>query len=184
LASGFRRLGRPLRKLEAMAGRGEFPVAPEVREKLSEYLKRPFAAFIREEEGYPSLKSILRNLEQAVERKKLLLKQREERKVLERIESVAERNMLDRIHRDAKTLVAERRKYLHDPECLELVRAYRQKKQDLKNLQSKYTELKHRSNLISERVQALKNSLTQYARETELLAEKLAKRTVRIELDL
>jgi hypothetical protein len=184
LASGFRRLGRPLRKLEAMAGRGEFPVAPEVREKLSDYLKRPFTAFVREEEGYPSLKSILRSLEQAVERKKLLLKQREERKVLERIDSVVEKNMLDRIHRDAKALVAERSRYLHDPECLELVRAYRQKRQDLKNLHLRYAELKHRSDLVSERAEALRSSLTQYARETELLAEKSAKRPVKLELDL
>jgi hypothetical protein len=39
LASGFRRLGRPLRKLETMTGRGEFLMTPEVRDKLSEYLR-------------------------------------------------------------------------------------------------------------------------------------------------
>ncbi|WP_455286452.1 hypothetical protein [[Eubacterium] cellulosolvens] len=184
LASGFRRLGRPLRKLEAMAGRGEYPIAPEVRENLSEYLKRPFMTFVHEQEGYPSLKSVLRNLQQAVERKKLLLKQREERKVLERIDSVAEKNALDGIHREATTLFAERTEYLQDPGCLELVRAYRQKKQDLKNLQSKYGDLQHRSKLLSEKAEALKNSLTEFAKETGLLAEKLAKRPVRIELAL
>jgi hypothetical protein len=184
LSSGFRRLGRPLRKLEAMAGRGEYPLAPEVRQNLSEYLKRPFTTFIHEEEGYPSLKSVLRNLQQAVERKKLLLKQREKRKVLERTDSVAEKNALDRAHREATALLAERRKYLQDPECLEVVRAYRQKKQDLKNLQSKYANLQHRSKLLSEKAETLKNSLTQSAKETAVLAEKLAKRPVRIELGL
>ena len=39
LASGFRRLSRPLRKLETMTGRGEFLMTPEVRDKLSEYLR-------------------------------------------------------------------------------------------------------------------------------------------------
>lgn len=184
LSSGFRRLGRPLRKLEAMAGRGEYPLAPEVRQNLSEYLKRPFTTFIHEEEGYLSLKSVLRNLRQAVERKKLLLKQREERKVLERIDSVAEKNALDRAHREATALLAERRKYLQDPECLEVVRAYRQKKQDLKNLQSKYANLQHRSKLLSEKAETLKNSLTQSAKETAVLTEKLAKRPVRIDLGL
>ena len=184
LASGFRRLGRPLRKLEAMAGRGEYPLAPEVRDKLPEYLKRPFTTFIHEGEGYPSLKSVLRNLQEAVKRKKLLLKQREERKVLERIDSVTEKNILERIHREATGLVAERRKYIQDPECLEVVRAYRQKKQDLKNLRSKYADFQHRSKLLSEKADTLKNSLTQFAKETGLLAEKLAKRPVRIELDL
>ena len=184
LSSGFRRLGRPLRKLEAMAGRGEYPLAPEVRQNLSEYLKRPFTTFIHEEEGYLSLKSVLRNLRQAVERKKLLLKQREERKVLERIDSVAEKNALDRAHREATALLAERRKYLQDPECLEVVRVYRQKKQDLKNLQSKYANLQHRSKLLSEKAETLKNSLTQSAKETAVLTEKLAKRPVRIDLGL
>jgi len=184
LSSGFRRLGRPLRKLEAMAGRGEYPLAPEVRQNLSEYLKRPFTTFIHEEEGYPSLKSVLRNLQQAVERKKLLLKQREERKVLERIDGVAEKNVLEGMHREATALLAERRKYLQDPECLEVVRAYRQERQDLKNLQSKYANLQNRSKLLSEKAETLKNSLTQSAKETAVLTEKLAKRPVRIELGL
>ena len=183
LTLGFRRLGRPLRKLEAMTGRGEYPMAPEVRERLSEYLKRPFTTFIHEEDGYPSLKSILRSMQQAVERKKLLLKQREERKVLERIDNVAEKNSLDRIHREAATLLNERRTYLQDPECLELVRAYRQGKQDLKSLHSKQTDLEHRSKLLSEKAEVLRNSIVHFTRETEQLAEKLAKKPVRIELD-
>lgn len=184
LASGFRRLGRPLRKLEAMASRGEYPIPPEVRDKLSEYLKRPFTTFLREAEGYPSLKSVLRSIQDAVKRKKLLLKQREERKVLERIENVVERNILDKMHREAMALVAERRKYLRDPECIELVREYRQKKQELKNLQSRYEDLQHRSKLLSEKVETLKNSLIQSGKETELLAEKISKRPVSIKLDL
>ena len=183
LSSGFRRLGRPLRKLEAMAGRGEYPLSPEVREGLSQYLKRPFTTFIHEGEGYPSLKSILRNMGQAVEREKLLLKQREERKVLERIVYVAEKNGLDRIHHEATSLLTERRKYLQDPECLDFVRAYRQKRQDLKNLGSKQADLEQRSKLLSGKVEGLRSSLTQFKKETELLAEKLTKRPVTIELD-
>jgi hypothetical protein len=182
LASGFRRLGRPLRKLETMTSRGEFSMAPEVRDKLSEYLKRPFTTFIHEEGGYPFLKSILRNMQQAVERKKLLLKQREERKVLERIDNVAEKNSLDVIHREATRLLGERRTYLQDPECLELVRDYRQKKQDLKELQAQYANLEHRSKLLTEKADMLRNSLVQFARETEQLAEKLAKKPVKIGL--
>ena len=130
------------------------------------------------------MKSVLRNLQQAVERKKLLLKQREERKVLERIDGVAEKNVLEGMHREATALLAERRKYLQDPECLEVVRAYRQERQDLKNLQSKYANLQNRSKLLSEKAETLKNSLTQSAKETAVLTEKLAKRPVRIELGL
>jgi hypothetical protein len=183
LASGFRRLGRPLRKLEAMAGRGEYPMAPEVREKLSEYLKRPFTTFIHEVDGYPSLKSVLKDMGQAVERKKLLLKQREERKVIERIDNVVDKNSLDKIHHETARLLSERRKYLQDPECRELVIAYRQKKLDLKTLRSRHDELEHQSKLLSDKAGTLRNSLIQLTKETEQLAEKLVKKPVKLRLD-
>ena len=182
LATGFRRLGRPLRKLEAMAGRGEFPMTPDVRGKLAEYLKRPFTTFIHEEEGYPFLKSILRSMQQAVERRKLLLKQREERKVFERIDNVAEKNSLDDIYHEATKLLTERRAFLLDPECLELVRTYRQRRQDLKRLQGKHADLEQRSKLLTEKADTIRNSLVQFTKETEQLGEKLAKKPVKIEL--
>jgi hypothetical protein len=72
---------------------------------------------------------------------------------------------------------------LQDPECLELVRAHRQKKQDLKRLQSQHADLEHRSKLLSEKAETLRNSLVQFTRETEQLVEKLAKKPVRINLD-
>jgi hypothetical protein len=183
LASGFRRLGRPLRKLEAMGGRGEYPMAPEVREKLSQYLKRPFTTFIHETDGYPSLKSVLKDMGQAVERKKLLLKQREERKVIERIDNVVDKNSLDEIHHEATRLLSERRKYSQDPECRELVLAYRQKKLDLKRLRSQHEELEHQSKLLSEKAGTLRNSLVAFTKETEQLAEKLAKKPLKLKLD-
>jgi hypothetical protein len=182
LASGFSRLGRPLRKLEAMAGRGEYPMAPEVREKLTEYLKRPFTTFIHEDDGYPYLKSVLIDMRQAVERKKLLLKQREERKVLERIDNVAEKNSLDGIHHEATMLLNERRNYLRDPECHELVTAYKQKRLDLKRLRSQHEDLMHRSKLLSDKAETLKTSLVEFIKGTEQLAEKLAGKPVKVEL--
>ena len=184
LTSGFRRLGRPLRKLEAMASRGEYPVPPEVREKLSEYLKRPFTTFVHEAEGYPFLKSVLRSMQNAVEKRKLLLKQREERKVLERIENVVEKDILDRIHREATALLAERRKCLQDPACVDLVSAYKQKKRDLKILQSKRTDLEHRSRVLGEKVGIVRDALAHSVNETALLAERLAKRPVKVTVDL
>jgi hypothetical protein len=183
LVSGFSRLGRPLRKLEAMAGRGEYPMVPEVREKLAEYLKRPFTTFIHEDNGYPRLKSVLRDMRQAVERRKLLLKQREERKVLERIDNVAEKNSLDGIHDEARMLLNDRRRYLQDPECRELVTAYKQKRMDLKRLRSQHEDLENRSKLLSDKAETLRNSLVEFAKGTEQLTEKLAGKPVRIELD-
>ena len=129
------------------------------------------------------MKSVLANMRQAVERKKFVLKQREERKVLERIDNVAEKNSLGRIHREATTLLGERRTYLQNPECVELVRAYREKKQDLKKLQLQHVDLERRSKLLSEKAETLRNSFVQFTKETGQLAEKLAKKPVRVKLD-
>jgi len=184
LASGFRRLGRPLRKLEAMAGRGEYPLVSETRESLSAYLKRPFTTFISEGEGYPGLKAILRSLRDALQRKKLVLKHREERKVLERINNVTEKDALLRIHHEATALVAERRRYLQDPECLQVVHSYKSNKRNLKDLQSKHADLENRSKQVSDKVDSLKGSLIQLGKETGLFAERLTKRRVKVELGL
>jgi hypothetical protein len=128
------------------------------------------------------LKSVLKDMRQAVERKKLLLKQREERKVLERIDNVAEKNSLDGMHNEATMLLNERRKYLQDPECRELVIAYKQKRLDLKRLRSQHEDLEHRSKLLSDKAETLKTSLVEYVKGTEQLAEKLAGKPVKVEL--
>ena len=184
IASGFRRLGRPLRKLESMSTRGEYPMAPEVREKLGEYLKRPFTTFIHEGEGFPYLRSVLRSMRGALERRKLVLKQREERKVLERIQNVTERNVLNSIHKEATALLAEREGHLHDPACVELVKEYRLERQLLKDLKSQRAELERRSKMLMEKTEVSKQALSQFVKETELLGQKLARKPVKIRMSL
>ena len=180
LASGFRRLGRPLRRLESMSSRGEYPMPPEVRERLAEYLKKPFTTFIHETEGYPSLRSVLRTMQDAVGNRKLVLKHREERKVLERIHNVTERNVLTGIHNEATDLLAERERYLRDPTCVDLVKGYRLKTQQLKDLKSKRSGLVRQLDSHAERIQTSRSALSQFVRETELLSQKLTKRPIRI----
>ena len=80
-------------------------------------------------------------------------------------------------------LLSERRKYLQDPECRELVKAYKQKKLDLKRLRSQHEDLERRSKLLSDKVETLRNSLTEFIRGTEQLAERLAGKPVKVELD-
>jgi chromosome segregation ATPase len=72
---------------------------------------------------------------------------------------------------------------LQDPECRELVLAYKQKKLDLKRLQSQHEDLEHRSKLLWDKAGTLRSSLVQFTKETEQLAEKMAKKPVKLELD-
>jgi uncharacterized phage infection (PIP) family protein YhgE len=102
LRRGFSRLGRPLRKLVSISERGDYALPLEVRENTKEYLRRPFATFLEENEGYPKLKAVLTALSNGVESGKLALKQREAKKVIDRSRQVVSDNSLAGIYEEAK----------------------------------------------------------------------------------
>ena len=122
LLTGFSRLGRPLRKLVSISQRGDYPITLEVRESINEYLAKPFSTFLRESEGYPRLKSVMTTLQEAVSSNKLTLKQREEKKVIERTQQIVAENSLANIHREARRLKAEYDQCLLDTETAALVK--------------------------------------------------------------
>jgi len=123
LRTGFSRLGRPLRKLASLSERGGYPLSIEVRESTKEYLGRPFASFINEEEGYPKLKSVMAALSRAVSSGKLALKQREAKKVTDRSEQVISHDSLLDIQKKAKDLKQKYDQCLIDQETASLVEA-------------------------------------------------------------
>jgi len=130
LRTGFSRLGRPLRKLASLSERGSYPLPLEVRESTKEYLRRPFATFINEQEGYPKLKSVISALSQAVASGKLALKQREAKKVTDRTEQVVSHNSLLAIQTKAKNLKQKYDQCMIDSETASLV-------QEMKRLRQK-----------------------------------------------
>jgi hypothetical protein len=123
LRTGFSRLGRPLRKLGSLSERGNYPLPIEVRESAKEYLRRPFATFLSEQEGYPKLKSVMSALSNAVSSGKLALKQREAKKVTDRSEQVISHNSLLAIQTEAKALKQRYDQCLTDQETASLVQA-------------------------------------------------------------
>jgi hypothetical protein len=123
LRTGFSRLGRPLRKLASLSERGDYPLPIEVRDTTKEYLRRPFATFINELEGYPKLKAVMSALSNAVSSGKLALKQREAKKVIDRSEQVISRNSLLAIQKQAKDLKQKYDQCLIDQETSSLVQA-------------------------------------------------------------
>jgi hypothetical protein len=121
LRTGFSRLGRPLRKLASISERGDYPLPIDVRENTKEYLSRPFATFIKEEEGYPRLKTVMSSLSNAVSTGKLALKQREAKKVIDRSEQVISHNSLLAIQSQARDLKKKHDQCFMDPETSILV---------------------------------------------------------------
>ena len=125
LRTGFSRLGRPLRKLASLSERGNYPLPLEVRESTREYLRRPFATFISEDEGYPNLKKVMYALSRAVSSGKLALKQREAKKVTDRTEEVVSHDSLLAIQTKARGLKQKYDQCMIDPETASLVEELR-----------------------------------------------------------
>ena len=130
LRTGFSRLGRPLRKLASISERGDYPLPIEVRETTKEYLSRPFATFINEQEGYPKLKTVMSSLSHAVSTGKLVLKQREAKKVINRSEQVISHNSLLAIQTQAKDLKQRHDQCLMDQETSTLVQTMKTLRQE------------------------------------------------------
>jgi cell fate (sporulation/competence/biofilm development) regulator YlbF (YheA/YmcA/DUF963 family) len=121
IGTGFSRLGGPLKRLMSISERGDYPLPADVRESTKEYVRRPFATFLTEEDGYPRLKSVMTALSRGVSTGKLAVKAREAKKVIERSEQIVEGNSLERIHNDARERKKAYDQFLADPETAKLV---------------------------------------------------------------
>ena len=133
IRTGFSRLGRPMKKLMSISERGDYPLPPEVRESVKEYVRKPFGTFLTEEDGYPRLKSVMSALSRAVSTDKLALKAREAKKVIERSNQVVAGNSLERMHIDARERKKAYDQFLADRETAALV-------QQLKSLRKRGRE--------------------------------------------
>jgi hypothetical protein len=122
IRTGFSRLGRPMKKLISISERGDYPLPVDVRQSVKEYVRKPFATFLTDEDGYPRLKSVMSALSRAVSTGKLALKAREAKKVVERSEQVVSGNSLRRTHEDAREHKKAYDQFLADPETAGLVR--------------------------------------------------------------
>jgi hypothetical protein len=160
IGTGFSRLGRPLRKLISISERGDYPLPPDVREKAREYAKKPFTTFLKEDDGYPHLKAVLRALSNAVSSGKLALKQREAKKVVERTQQVVDGEFLIQLQSKSKNLKQSYDELVADPHAATLV-------QQLRDLRQK-----NRINHASQ--QELKNDLQRAARSEAKLEEQIA----------
>jgi len=147
-ASGLSHLGRPLRKFLSTIERGEFFLPPEYKQLLVNYLDAPFRTFLKEEEGYPALKMILLNVQKAIQEEKLGFREKKAKKVLAQVDSIVNKNSLDRIYDEGRRLIAQRKEELANAHVLEM---YRERVSIKKELE----ELKRRKNESLKRIEGI-----------------------------
>jgi len=174
LRVGFSRLGRPLRKLVSISERGDYPMPVETREKLKEYIHKPFITFLNEEDNYPQLKKILATLSAAVESGKMALKQREAKKVYDRSQQIISGNSLTAIHLKAKELKRTYDRFLADPEIASQVQRLREVRQEGRSNHALQTELKNELQRISESERKATEQVNNLIQEIEEFSTKLS----------
>lgn len=181
LRTGFSRLGRPLRKLASLSERGSYPLPIEVRESTKEYLRRPFATFISEQEGYPKLKSVMSALSSAVSSGKLALKQRESKKVTDRSQQVISHNSLLAIQTQAKNLKRNYDRCMMDQETASLVQEMKTLRQKGRSNLTLKKELESELHRISEIETKANDQINVLTKEIENFSSRLAGVEVRVQ---
>jgi hypothetical protein len=100
LKHALRHLQKPFKKMQALAlYRGGAGLAPDERDKLDQYLHKPFKALATENVGYPLLKQILQKMLRLMDEGKLKLKSDKKRKAEEDTTSILERDSLGKLYR-------------------------------------------------------------------------------------
>lgn len=170
-ASGLSHLGRPLRKFLSTIERGEFFLLPEYKQPIVDYLNAPLRTFLKEKEGYPTLKMILFNVQKAIQDKKLGIKEKKAKRVLAQIDAIVNKNSLDRIHDEGRRLIAERKEELANANVLEMYRERVSIKKELDELKRRKSEILRQIEAIEEEAKTRERQI----REHVMLIEKRIK---------
>jgi len=162
-ASGLSHLGRPLRKFLSTIERGELFLSPEYKQPIVGYLNAPLRTFLKEEEGYPVLKMILLNVQKAIQDKKLGIDERKARKVLAQIEAIVNKNSLDRIRDEGRSLIAQRKEELANENVLEMYRERVSLRKELDELKRRKGEILNRMKGIEEEAMGRERQIREHA---------------------
>ncbi len=114
LKHSLRHLQKPFKKLQALAlYRGGAGLKTDERNKLTQYLQKPFKALSTEEEGYPLLKQILKKMELLMKEGKLKLKSDKKRKAKKDIDAILTRDSLATIYTRCTDIAKQERDILN-----------------------------------------------------------------------
>jgi uncharacterized coiled-coil protein SlyX len=114
LKHALRHLQKPFKKMQALAlYRGGAGLTPDERNKLDQYLQKPFKALATEEAGYPLLKQILQKMTRLMDEGKLKLKSDKARKAKRDITGILKRDSLGKLHRRCAEVATREKQILN-----------------------------------------------------------------------
>jgi len=146
----LRYLQKPFFKLQGLARSGNIAIPVDEAKKLGEYLGDPFEALATEEDGHPTLKKILRKVDETIVQGKLKLKSTRLRKAQDQIDGVLNKASLNTLHKSCIEARSQKRQLLTSG----VVAAFQNA---LAGLQEELAQLQREKELTSSRVNALED---------------------------
>jgi hypothetical protein len=164
----LRYLQKPFFKLQSRARSGAVAVPVDELRKLGDYLSDPFEALATEEDGYSTLKSILRKLDEAINQNKLKLKSTRLRKAQEQIDSVLNKESLNSLQKSCVDARFQKNKMLTSSAVMTL-------QNELTQLRNELGELQKENEFTTSRGKALENEHKKLQEKTETQKKELEK---------
>jgi predicted RNase H-like nuclease (RuvC/YqgF family) len=161
-------LEKPFTKLQSLARTGEVAVPLEEMNWLSDYLNDPFTALTKEENGYSSLKNILKRLDAAISRGDLKLKTARIRKAQDQINSVLNKDSLLELQKQCKEALSQKNQ-------LSASGALTESQNQLTQLQSQLKELQRENELTNAKKNSLKSEHEKLKEKKEYQRKELEK---------
>jgi hypothetical protein len=138
LKHALRHLQKPFKKMRALAlYRGGAGLTSDERDRLNQYLQRPFKALSAEEAGYPLLKQILQKMERLMNEGKLKLKSDKARKAEQDMDGILKRDSLAKIYKRCADVAARERELLNSAKMEETKRSLSMFQEQTKQLKAR-----------------------------------------------
>lgn len=178
----LRYLQKPFLKLQRRARSGDVTIPVNEAKKLSEYLSDPLEALATEEEGYPTLKGILRKLDEAINHNKLKLKSTRLRKAQEQIDSVLNKESLNTLYKSCVEARSQKNNMLTSSAVAALQNELTQLQNELRELQKEYEFTSSRGKALESEHKKLQEKIENLKSELEKIAFQLTNKSIQVVL--
>jgi hypothetical protein len=138
LKHALRHLQKPFKKMRALAlYRGGAGLTPDERDKLNQYLQKPFKALATKEGDYLLLKQILQKMERLMNEGKLKLKSDKKRKAERDINGILKRDSLAKIYKRCVEVSTREKQILNSAKMEETKRSLSMFQEQTKRLKAR-----------------------------------------------
>jgi len=178
----LRYLQKPFFKLQSLARTSEVAIPLDEMNKLGDYLSDPYMALATEENGYSTLKSILKRLGDTIEKGKLKLKSTRLRKARDQIDGILSKDSLIQLQTKCKEALSQRKQLLASETITALQNQQTQLQNHLKELQKENEFVSSKSKMLENEQAKLRERMEYLRKELEKNIFQLTNKNVQVTL--